>query len=233
MNDVVKYFEEKKRKIDFKAVEELSEDSFIIVRVSEETILDVSYVLSSQEAFVKVVEILSTELKKKTSSTDVTWIDMFMSLNGDLLDSFISVLKMLAGKIYDTDYDNIEASGNSPILQIQKILVETGIAQLLIEIIFTLYEPFKEIISYKGITKDKAMRMKVAEIFELSYILVEKIAKDFIENKIYFSRWVDLFLEHSNNINKPFIQECLVNILQNNPNSIKAMINEKIINELI
>ena len=210
----------------------MTEDSFIIVRVSEETILDVSYVLSSQEAFVKVVEILSTELKKKNSG-GVSWMDMFMSLNGDLLDSFISVLKMLTGKIYDTDYDDIEASGNSPVLQIQKILVETGIAQLLIEIIFTLYDPFKEIISNNAITEDKAIRLKVAEIFELSYILVEKIVKEFIENKIYFSRWVDLFLEHSNNINRPFIQECLVNILQNNPVSIKAMISETIINDLI
>lgn len=67
---------------------------------------------------------------------------MFLSLNEDLLSSFISVLKLLIGKIYCTNFDNIESSGNSPMLQIQKILVETGIAQLLIEIIFTLYEPF-------------------------------------------------------------------------------------------
>lgn len=37
----------------------------------------------------------------------------------------------------------------------------------------------------------------------------------------------------SNNINKPFIQECLVNILQNNPVSIRAMITDSIIEELI
>lgn len=34
--------------MDFRAVEKLTEDSFIIVRVSEETIRDVSYILSSQ-----------------------------------------------------------------------------------------------------------------------------------------------------------------------------------------
>ena len=45
---VIKYFDECINKIDFKAVESLSEDSFIIVRVSEETIKDVSYILSSQ-----------------------------------------------------------------------------------------------------------------------------------------------------------------------------------------
>jgi hypothetical protein len=77
------------------------------------------------------------------------------------------------------------------------------------------------------------VRLKISEIFELSYILVEKVVKDFIENKIYFSRWIKLFLQQSNNINKSFIQECLVNILQNNPVSIRAMITEKIIDELI
>jgi hypothetical protein len=86
-------------------VPSLSEDSFIIVRVSEDTIRDVSYILSSQEAFVKVVEILSTELKKKQGNPDSRWIDFFSNLDDDLLFSFISVLKLLAGKIYDTDYN--------------------------------------------------------------------------------------------------------------------------------
>ena len=66
--------------------------------------------------------------------------------------------------------------------------------------------------------------MKIAEIFELSYILVQNIVKDFPDNKIFFSRWVDLFIEHTNRINKTFIQECLVAILKNNPVSIKWMI---------
>jgi hypothetical protein len=132
------------------------------VRVSEETILDVSYVLSSQEAFVKVVETISTELKNKKSDPDVTWKDMFLKLNEDLLVSFISVLKLLIGKIYGTDYRDIESSGNSPIRQIQKILVETGIAQLIIELIFTLYEPFQEILSNNDITEDRAIRLKIA-----------------------------------------------------------------------
>ncbi len=50
---------------------------------------------------------------------------------------------------------------------------------------------------------------------------------------MYISRWVDLFLKHSNNINQPYIQECLVGILQNNPESIEATINKQKINELI
>jgi hypothetical protein len=50
---------------------------------------------------------------------------------------------------------------------------------------------------------------------------------------MYISRWVDLFLEHSNNINQSYIQECLVGILQNNPKSILATIDEKKIDKLI
>lgn len=128
---------------------------------------------------MKVVEILSTELKKKQANPDSTWVDFFLSLDDDLLFSFISVLKLLAGKIYDTDYDDIESSGNSPIVQIQKILVETGIAQILMEIIFTLYDPFFEIVSKDEITDDRPKRLKISEIFELSYILVQNIVKDF------------------------------------------------------
>lgn len=58
------------------------------------------------------------------------------------------------------------------------------------EIIFTLYDPFFEIVSRDEITDDRPKRLKVAEIFELSYILVQNIVKDFEDNKIYFSRWV-------------------------------------------
>lgn len=101
---MIKYFDEAVIKMDFRAVEKLAEDSFIIVRVSEETIRDVSYILSSQEAFVKIVEIFSTELKKKQRNPDSKWVDFFTSLDDDLLLSFISVLKLLAGKIYGTDY---------------------------------------------------------------------------------------------------------------------------------
>lgn len=44
----------------------------------------------------------------------------------------------------------------------QKILVETGIAQLIIELIFTLYDPFQEIISCKEFTEDRAIRSKIS-----------------------------------------------------------------------
>ena len=43
-------------------------------------------------------------MKKKTA-TGGAWMEFFMSLEDDLLLSFISVLKLLIGKIYDTNYD--------------------------------------------------------------------------------------------------------------------------------
>ena len=53
------------------------------------------------------------------------------------------------------------------------------------------------------------------------------------DNRFYLSRWVDLFLEHSKNINREYIQECLVGILQNNPKAIEATINPDKIKDLI
>lgn len=44
---------------------------------------------------------------------------------------------------------------------------------------------------------------------------------------------MDLFLKHSKNINREYIQECLVGILQNNPDSIELTINKDKIITLI
>jgi len=52
----------------------------------------------------------------------------FLKLNEDELINVINIIKLLAGKIYGTDYDNIGPSGNTPNSTIQKILVETGMA---------------------------------------------------------------------------------------------------------
>jgi hypothetical protein len=62
---------------------------------------------------------------------------------------------------------------------------------------------------------------------------LEKIVVGNKQNKFYLSRWVDLFLEHSKNINREYIQDCLVGILQNNPLAIEATINESKIIDLI
>jgi pseudouridine-5'-phosphate glycosidase len=63
--------------------------------------------------------------------------------------------------------------------------------------------------------------------------LLENVAANFEENRIYISRWIDLFLEHSNNVNKSYIQECLVGILHSNPVAIQATIDETKIKSLI
>lgn len=42
-----------------------------------------------------------------------------------------------------------------------------------------------------------------------------------------------MLLQHSNNVNKSFIQECIVGILQNNSDAIMATINEDKIKNLI
>lgn len=55
-----------------------------------------------------------------------------MSLNEDFLINIITILKLLIGKIYNINYKDILTSGNLPDENMQKILVETGIVQLVI-----------------------------------------------------------------------------------------------------
>lgn len=72
---------------------------------------------------------------------------------------------MLIGKIYGTDFDNIVVSGNTPNKTVQQILVESGIVTIVIEIIDNLYEPFMFIEKNNQPSEDRAIRLKIAEIF--------------------------------------------------------------------
>ena len=164
---------------------------------------DAEYILTSHEPLVKFVESLILKLMNKEN---FNYFDFFMSFDMAALENIINILKLLTGKIYGTDYDNIERSGNTQNKNVQKILVETGITQILIEIISLLYEPYKEIIEHPEPSDDRPIRLKMMEIFEISYNLIGNVATGYELNRIYISRWIDLFLEHSNNINKSFIQ---------------------------
>ena len=57
---------------------------------------------------------------------------VFSQISEDFLDVNIAILQMLAGKIFGTTFEDIYPSGNPPNKKIQKILVETGITQILI-----------------------------------------------------------------------------------------------------
>lgn len=82
------------------------------------------------------------------------------------MGNIVAIEKMLAGKIYGTDYENIVASGNTPNKTVQQILVESGIVQILIEILNCLYHPFRFIEKNNDKpSDDRAIRMKITEIF--------------------------------------------------------------------
>ena len=149
------------------------------------------------------------------------------------LENLRNVLEMLSGKIYLTSFADIVPSGNTPNPIIQKILVDTGSTELLIETIFQLYEGFKLIENNSESLMNRVRKERISDVFERLYILLEKVVVGNQQNKFYMSRWVDLFLEHSKNINREYIQLCLVGILQNNPEAIEATINEEKILSLI
>lgn len=106
--------------------------------------MNVQYIVSSHEPIGKFVNVIFTENQKRKSifknSPKISPQELsnmfknhfFMKLNEDELINVINIIKLLAGKIYGTDYDNIGPSGNTPNFNIQKILVETGITELLI-----------------------------------------------------------------------------------------------------
>lgn len=126
------------------------------------------------------------------------------------------ILELLAGKIYGTNYNEIVSSGNTANPLIQKVMVETGTTELIIEIVYQLYESFVSLEYYTDASDDRSQKMVIADIFERAYRLLEKIVVDNQNNKIYLSRWIDLFLKHSKTISKEYIQDCLVGILKNN-----------------
>lgn len=109
---------------------------------------------------------------------------------------------MMAGKIYETTYAEIVSSGNTPNLTIQKILVDTGTTELLIESIFQLYEGFKLVENNSESLMNRVRKERYSEVFERFYILLEKIVVGNKQNRFYLARWVDLFLEHLKNINR-------------------------------
>jgi hypothetical protein len=195
------------------------------------------YAISSHEPLVKFVKLLEIKLMKFENQLEDDeenpFCYIFKDWKEDNLDNMEVLLKMLTGKIYDSAYQENFDSAPNP--DVQKIMVETGITQLLMEIINLLFKPTIYIFKKKNEPNEpfRSVRTKMENIFSYTYKLLEKIAIGSEENRIYLSRWVDVFLEHGNNINKPYIQECLVGILQNNPKCIEATINEQKILKLI
>ena len=82
---------------------------------------------------------------------------------------------MLAGKIYETTYANIGPSGNTPNHVIQKIIVDTGTTELLIESIFQMYEGFKLIENNSESLMNRVRKERFSDVFERYYVLLEKI----------------------------------------------------------
>lgn len=101
---------------------------------------------------------------------------------------------MLTGKIFDSVYQENFDSAPNP--EVQKIMVETGITQLLMEIINLLFKPTIYIFKKKNEPNEpfRSVRTKMESIFSHTYKLLEKIATGSEENRIYLSRWVDIFL---------------------------------------
>ena len=241
---IIKFSEDLYELYELKDVEELTEDSFQIVKVDEEAMMFIQYIISSHEHLVKFLDGFSSHMVKENQKPFTKKVNVngkpvtvpeydFIALNLDTLENVRYVLELLAGKIYGTTYAEIVSSGNTPNPVIQKIIVETGTTELLIEAIHHLFLPFVYVEANPEASVDRAQRVRLQEVFERVYRLLEKIVVGNNNNKFYLSRWVDVFLKHSKTINREYIQECLVGILQNNPKAIETTITPQEIEDLI
>ena len=79
---------------------------------------------------------------------------------------------MLAGKIYETTYAKIVSSGNTPNPMIQKIVVDTGTTELLIESVFQMYEGFKLIEKNSESLMNRVRKQRFSDVFERFYVLL-------------------------------------------------------------
>ena len=124
---IIKFSEELYELYALTDVEELTEDSFLIVRVDEETIMNIQYILSAHEHLTKFLNsfishmikererndsktsglqsesVIPAESEEKHSKIPAPSFD-FLSLSVDELENIRNVLEMLAGKIYGTTY---------------------------------------------------------------------------------------------------------------------------------
>lgn len=118
-------------------VAELTEDSFLIVKVEEETMMNIQYIISSHEHLIKFLDRFSSHMinenaepkfkpiteKERKEEKKPTQVYDFKTMDLDELENIRYVLELLAGKIYGTTYAEIVSSGNTPNPLIQKILV--------------------------------------------------------------------------------------------------------------
>lgn len=116
--------------------------------------MNIQFVISSHEHLIKFLDRFSSYMVKeyaepkfkpvseKEKDKKPVQIYDFIRMNVEELENIRYILELLAGKIYGTTYAEIVPSGNTPNPLIQKILVETGTTELLIESIYHLFIPF-------------------------------------------------------------------------------------------
>lgn len=121
---IVKEFEKNYSKIKFISVPKMPKDIFKINKVDEKTLLNIQFALSSHEPLVKIIDTLfrGFQTQKEEELVLKRLVDKKI-IKEDVLLNVINIFKMLIGKIYHTEYENIKACGRLPDENIQKILV--------------------------------------------------------------------------------------------------------------
>lgn len=128
MPKIVEAYEKKVQKINFKDVSKMTEDTFKIYKVDEETMLDIQFAISSLEPLVKFVEMMIERYAdfEKEFNYDESFVS-FVVQDHEFLQNIINILKMLTQKIFGVEKFEEISSGKPPQKHIQKIYVQIGL----------------------------------------------------------------------------------------------------------
>ncbi|KAM3147677.1 hypothetical protein pb186bvf_000005 [Paramecium bursaria] len=212
------YSEDKTYKCGFR--DNISQDQFIINKISPEYIKEILYPLSSCEILSHFVDVIKTQQQHFTQiiSPEKNQFILFC------LKKLISYIAYGAD-----DPTKKEAEITIRDRKRQLIMKDQFFIEILVEILYN--------ISYKNGSQKlqlwKYQRDLIKEIFKSTYFLLTKLIYGNSVTKLYASQWLELFLHQYIMINEPFIQTCLSEILNDNAQAIKIFLNQNSIARII
>lgn len=124
------------------------------------------FVLSAHECLSKFCELIQVREEDKTYN----YHRLMEHCTDGILDLVSNTIKALIGKIFECSYSEINNAGKTPSREVQKIMVETGLTDIIIEIVYFMGIHSKFIISESPDYRSE--RSKLTNIFEDSYKLL-------------------------------------------------------------
>ncbi|CAD8065958.1 unnamed protein product [Paramecium primaurelia] len=186
---------------------------FQIKRLNDDLKKDLLLITSSHEILKQFIDSLQLE--------DSILIESI--INEKILTQVLKVIQKLIAYLLNCEYINIDKCENLPIHSRQLFMKDLKLVEIIIQIIFYLWEKPKTMSLFlnKNYEKDK-----LRQICIYSYVLIEKMARNNSSVKLYISQWLKFFLIQAIEIEDEKIQISLAELLNDNYYSINKFIEE-------